>query len=215
MTRKTGRPRAAPSTIERRLRNSGYRLIAGVDEAGRGCIAGPVVAAAAIMPEKPRVAHVTDSKLLTPDQREEIAAEIRRRALAWAIGVVPADAIDATDILRATHTAMRKALRQLEPPPDFIVVDGRPVPDLPAPCEAIVGGDRLCYCIAAASILAKVHRDDMMIHMETLYPGYDLAKHKGYATAAHREAIAKLGPCTIHRMSFEPLKSLSQQRLDL
>ena len=201
--------------IERRLRAAGYRLIAGVDEVGRGPIAGPVVAAAVVMPEHPRVAHVTDSKALTPKQREEIAAQIEDRAVAWGIGLVSAAVIDCTDILRATHVAMRSALAELSPEPDYIVVDGRPVPELPAPSEAVVGGDRVCYCVAAASILAKVYRDRVMAHMGRLYPGYGLEGHKGYASPQHQEAIAALGPSPVHRMSFEPLKSLGQRSLDL
>jgi len=145
------KPRGAPRTIERRLRRRGYRLIAGVDEVGRGPLAGPVVAAAVIMPQPPRVAGVTDSKRLSRAQRAEADAAIRQQAVAWGIGWSSASAIDATDILRATHVAMRAALAALNPPPDFIVVDGRAVPDLCAPSEAVVGGDALCYSVAAAS----------------------------------------------------------------
>lgn len=205
--RKHALPPTAPAHVERRLREDGRRLIAGVDEAGRGCLAGPVVAAAVIMPAEPAVSGVTDSKLLSPARRERLAVEIRALALSCAVGVVSAADIDATDIVRATHRAMRAALAQLDPPPDFIVVDGRPVPGLPAPCESIVGGDRLCYSIAAASILAKVHRDRLMLDLDIRYPGYGLARHKGYGTHEHRAAILRLGPCAIHRMTFEPMKS--------
>lgn len=200
-------PPTAPAHIERRLRDDGRRLIAGVDEAGRGCLAGPVVAAAVIMPADPPIPGVTDSKLLSAAQRERLASEIRAAAVSYAVGVVSAGEIDATDIVLATHRAMRTALEQLAPAPDFIVVDGRPVPGLLAPCENVVGGDRLCYSIAAASIVAKVHRDGLMLDLDALYPGYGLARHKGYGTHEHRAAIARLGPCPIHRMTFAPLKS--------
>lgn len=208
--RKHNLPPTAPELIERRLREDGRGLIAGVDEAGRGCLAGPVVAAAVIMPGGPPIPGITDSKLLSPALRERLACEIRAVAVSCAVGVVSAADIDAMNIVQATHRAMRIALAQLEPPPDFIVVDGNPVPDLPAPCESIVGGDRLCYSIAAASILAKVHRDHLMLDLDALYPGYGLARHKGYGTQEHRASLLRLGPCPIHRMTFAPVKSARQ-----
>ncbi len=212
-------PPTAPDTYERELLEHGFERIAGIDEAGRGCIAGPVVAAAVVMRlrRRSRIAHVTDSKLLTPLQREALAAKIRQGAVQWGIGVVSAALIDCTDILRATHVAMRLALDELggDDSVDFALVDGNSVPDLYATSQAIVGGDRECYSIAAASILAKVYRDRVMGHLDLLYPGYGFARHKGYLTASHREAVMRLGPSPIHRMSFEPLKSLSQGRLEL
>lgn len=216
MTKPTKQTPTAPTTaLERRLRRSGHQLIAGVDEAGRGALAGPVVAAAVILPERPRITGVADSKALSPSRRDDLADAIRTAAVAWAVGLVSAEVIDATDILRATHAAMRSALGKLDPPPEFIIIDGRPVPGLPAPHEAVVGGDRVCYSVSAASILAKVHRDDIMTNLADRHPGYGFEKHKGYGTAAHRDAIANLGPCPAHRMTFEPLKSLGQATLDL
>lgn len=208
-------PRSAPRTLERQLAAQGYRAVAGVDEVGRGCLAGPVVAAAVVMPDTPAVPHVTDSKQLTPVQREEIAAQIREVALGIGLGIVAASVIDATNILRATHAAMRTALQDLGEDVDYALVDGRPVPNLPVKSEAIVGGDRRCYCIAAASIIAKVYRDTIMECLECYYPGYGFAEHKGYATAQHCEALERLGPCPAHRLSFEPLRSRGQGRLDL
>ncbi len=211
---KTRSRRGAPRTHERRLAAEGYQFIAGVDEVGRGPIAGPVVAAAVIMPETPKIVGVTDSKKLTASRRDELEIMIREMAVAWGIGWSSANAIDATDILRATHVAMRMALSELDLPPDFILVDGRPVPDLCAPSEAIVGGDSASYSIAAASILAKVYRDRVMGRLDQLYPGYGFAQSKGYASAGHREALAKLGPSPVHRMSFEPLRSMGQASFD-
>ncbi|NSW55205.1 MAG: ribonuclease HII [Armatimonadetes bacterium] len=193
----------------------GFRLIAGVDEVGRGPLAGPVVAAAVIMPEDFPLCGVVDSKALTRGQREIAAAEIQSAAVCWSVGVVSAAEIDALNILRATHEAMRRALAALSHPPDFAVIDGLPVPGLPVPSEAVVKGDRLCYSVAAASILAKVHRDALMVELDGRYPGYGFARNMGYASAEHREAIRMRGPCPEHRRSFEPVKSLAQRAFDL
>lgn len=207
----------APTVVspEEELRQQGITLIAGVDEAGRGCLAGPVVAAAVVIPDGHEIAGVADSKVLTPRQREELDRVIRHAALAWGIGVVSAALIDATDILRATHTAMRLAVQQLGLMPQVILVDGRPVPDLPAPSHAVVRGDSICPSICAASILAKVYRDRIMQQLERVYPGYGFATHKGYGTREHRAALERLGPCPVHRLSFEPLKKTGshQERL--
>ena len=200
--------------MERRLRAEGFPHVAGVDEAGRGCLAGPVVAAAVIMPPGRRVPHVNDSKLLTAEQREELAAEVQARAVSWGVGVIQVDVIDSTNILKATYAAMHLALEQLDPPPDFVIADGYPIPGVRVPCRGVHGGDRRCYCVAAASILAKTHRDRLMVQLDALHPGYGLARNKGYGTRDHREAIQRLGPCAVHRMSFEPLRSLSQGTLE-
>jgi ribonuclease HII len=208
------RPPSAPRDIELRLMQQGFRLIAGVDEVGRGPLAGPVVAAAVIMPHDCAVRGVTDSKALTRDQRDVAAAEIQRIAVCWSVGVVSAAEIDALNILRATHEAMRRALAALSQAPDFAVVDGLPVPGLPVPSEAVVKGDSLCYSVAAASILAKVHRDALMVELDGRYPGYGFARNMGYASAEHREAIRTRGPCPEHRRSFEPVKSLAQCAFD-
>ena len=202
-------------SLERGAWAQGFALVAGVDEAGRGALAGPVVAAAVVMPESPRVPHVTDSKCLTAARRETLAVEISDVALSFGIGVISAAMVDTVNILRATHMAMRRALEQLSPRPDLALIDGNSLPRLDCSARAVVDGDRLCYSIAAASILAKTYRDRVMGHMALLYPGYGLDSHKGYGTEEHRDAIARLGPCPVHRMSFEPFRSAAQLLLDV
>jgi len=202
-------------SMERELWAEGYQFVAGVDEAGRGALAGPVVAAAVVMPESPPVRHVADSKVLTAVQREELAVQISQTALAIGIGVTSAAVIDATNILRATHMAMRHALSQLVPPADIALVDGNSLPHLSIAARAIVDGDSLCYSIAAASIIAKTYRDRVMAHLGLLYPGYGLENHKGYGSAEHRRAIESLGPCPVHRLTFGPLKETGQLSLDM
>lgn len=181
------------------------RRVAGVDEVGRGPLAGPVVAAAVVLdPERP-IDGLRDSKLLTARRRRELAGHIRARALAWAVCRIGPRRIDAGDILDATWLAMRGALARLglEPVPAAVLVDGRlRVPGLAWPQRAIVKGDRRCASIAAASILAKVARDAFMVRADRRYPGYGFRVHKGYATAAHLEALGRLGPCPLHRQSF-------------
>ena len=196
--------------VERRLRAGGARRVAGIDEVGRGCLAGPVVAAAVILPESAFVPGLDDSKRLTPAQREELAAEIRRQAEAWAVGVATPAEIDALNIWHATRLAMRRALDGLPVAPDVVLVDGRPVPDLGVPQEAVVDGDARCNCIAAASVLAKVFRDRWMAVLDAAYPGYGFGEHKGYATAAHREALRLRGPCPEHRFSFLPVRTAAR-----
>jgi ribonuclease HII len=197
---------------ERRLRRSGCVRIAGVDEAGRGCLAGPVVAAAVILPASSRLAGIADSKTLSARTREELCDQILDAALCVGIGVSSAALIDCVNILRATHLAMRSAVGALQPLADHVLVDGLPVDCLGAHCEAVVDGDRLCYCIAAASIVAKVHRDRIMERLDEVYPGYGFARHMGYGTREHLAALERLGPCPVHRMSFSPLR---QGRLEL
>lgn len=198
--------------FERRLRDAGHERIAGVDEAGRGCLAGPVVAAAVILPPDSSLDGVADSKALTARQRRRVYERIVPEALAVGIGVTSAALIDSVNILRATHLAMRQAVEALQPPADFVLVDGLPVPGLAPRCEAVVDGDRLCYCVAAASIVAKVWRDRIMQRLEEIYPGYGFARHMGYGTPEHLAALEALGPCPVHRMTFSPLR---QGRLDL
>lgn len=177
--------------------------VAGVDEAGRGPLAGPVVAAAVILDPARPIEGLRDSKQLTPRQRRRLARLIRVRALAWAACRVGPGRIDAVNILEATWRAMRTALGRLRVPPGLVLVDGRlRVPRLPWPQRAIVRGDRRCASIAAASILAKVARDAFMVGADRRYPGYGFRRHKGYATADHLEALARLGPCPLHRRSF-------------
>lgn len=216
--KKRGRPRKTPNAahkdFEREAWERGLKYVAGVDEVGRGPVAGPVVAAAVIMPAEVHVAHVTDSKKLWPEEREALAYEIKRKAVAWAVGVVPAPMIDACNILRATHLAMREALRALDPAPELILVDGWALPDIEFPQHNIIDGDAKCFSIAAASIVAKVARDRIMSHLDTLYPQYGFAAHKGYACAPHLEAIEQYGPCPVHRMSFSPFSAEAQEQFD-
>ena len=175
---------------------------AGVDEAGRGSLAGPVVAAAVILPSDAALPGLADSKLLRPATRAHLAEAIRAEAVAYAVAAVEASEIDATDILRATLRAMAMAVSGLTPQPDLVLVDGNVLPALAVPARAIVRGDRLVPAISAASILAKVTRDSIMDGWAVRFPAYGFAQHKGYGTAAHRACIAQHGPCAIHRRSF-------------
>ena len=187
---------------ELRVREQGYRFIAGVDEAGRGPLAGPVVAAAVILPEDFDGSQVDDSKKLSPAQREIVCTHIYSTAVCVGVGVVDWGAIDTINILQATYSAMREALRSLRVTCDFVLVDGLPVPDLGFPSLAIVQGDGKSMSIASASIVAKVHRDRLMVELDGEYPGYGFANNKGYSTADHLKALARLGPCACHRMTF-------------
>lgn len=191
------------------LRASG--LLAGVDEAGRGPLAGPVVAAAVILDPRARVHGIRDSKLIEPDERCELAVKIKARALAWAVAWADVEEIDALNILQATHLAMRRALLGLNLRPAHVQIDGDRCPSfvglgLDCTFEAIVDGDALHRCIGAASILAKTTRDAMMRQLDRLYPSYGFAVHKGYGTPAHCEVLYSLGPSPIHRRSFEPVR---------
>ena len=188
----------------------GYRQVAGVDEAGRGPLAGPVVAAAAILPpdfQAPWLERIRDSKLLTPKARSELAAELHD-AVAVGVGHASSREIDRLGLVKATHRAMRRAVSKLHPAPDYLLVDGRERLRGGPPKKAIVDGDALCYCIAAASIVAKVARDRMMEGLDRRYPGYGFARHKGYATRRHMEALARLGPSPVHRRLFAPVRRL-------
>jgi len=210
--RRPGIQRASPDfdprylrARELRLLELGYRVIAGVDEAGRGALAGPVVAAAVVLPHDRVIPGVQDSKAIPPALRSALCAEILSAADAVGIGIVdPAD-IDALNILRATHRAMAQALAALDPSPDFALVDGHPVKGLGVKHEGIVKGDQEVHLIAAASIVAKVTRDNLMVELDAQHPGYGFADHKGYGTRPHREAIRRLGVCPIHRRSFAPV----------
>ncbi|MGH8260513.1 MAG: ribonuclease HII [Steroidobacteraceae bacterium] len=186
-------------------------LVAGIDEAGRGPLAGPVVAAAVILDPQRRIIGLADSKQLTPEARESLAPRIRARSIAWAIAWADREEIDALNILEATLLAMRRALLALPVAPTHVQVDGNRVPhlaDLRFGCtsEPIVGGDRTVAAISAASILAKTHRDAVMRRLDACYPGFDFAVHKGYGTAAHLAALRILAPSPIHRRSFAPVK---------
>lgn len=187
-------------------------LLAGVDEAGRGPLAGPVVAAAVILDASRPIAGLRDSKKLTAVRRVELAAQIRERALGWAIAQASAAEIDALNILQATLLAMKRAVAGLKPRPMHIIIDGNKAPqftDLPDNClvETLVRGDDLVPSISAASILAKTYRDALMQEFERVYPGYGLAQHQGYPTPMHLAALAELGPSAIHRQSFAPVRS--------
>ena len=191
----------------------GRLLLAGVDEAGRGCWAGPVVAAAVVLPAGWCPDGLDDSKRLTPRQREKLYDEIRASALDWGACAVSSADIDRTDILRATLLAMTRAVVRLRKVPDRVLVDGNRAPDLDLPVETIVGGDGRSACVAAASVLAKVLRDRVMVAWDRHFPGYGFASHKGYGAAAHRDALTRLGPCPQHRFTFRPLADRHQGRL--
>lgn len=191
---------------ENRLRAGGVELVAGVDEAGRGPLAGPVVAAAVILPAGFRHASLHDSKRLSPGQRARIYAELTHNMdVLWSVAVVEAAEVDRLNILRATHAAMRRAVAGLPRPPGHILVDGLEVPPFPVPQTALVGGDGISLSIAAASVLAKVARDRLMEAWDARYPAYGFARHKGYATGQHLAILARDGPCPIHRYTFRPV----------
>jgi ribonuclease HII len=200
--------------FERELWRQGFVRVAGVDEVGRGPLAGPVLAAAVILPARwaqagwpAELTGLNDSKQLTEVQREQYCAFIVRCAeIEYALGRVEAGRIDAINILRATHEAMHEALAGLRPAPEHALVDGRPVQTLRVPQTALIKGDARSYSIAAASVVAKVTRDRLMLEYHAQWPEYGFAEHKGYGTARHLAALAKLGPCPIHRRSFAPLK---------
>lgn len=195
--------------LEAMLADQGYGAICGVDEAGRGPLAGPVVAAAVILPSNVTIIGCTDSKKLTPEAREKVFDEIVERGLVCAVGVVDNQTIDQMNILKASLMAMRKAVMDLEQTPDVILVDGNyPIPRVPQPQYAIIGGDARCQSIAAASIIAKVTRDRIMDKYDQLYPDFSFGKHKGYPTQDHLEELKKHGPCDIHRKSFKPVAEL-------
>ena len=188
------------------------RVVAGLDEAGRGAWAGPVVAAAVILPPDPdrlaeALAGVDDSKRLSPAARERLYDRIREVA-ATAVGVIPSDVIDAIGILNATYRAMRAALAALALQPDALLIDYLPRPLGDWPQQRLVRGERASLSIAAASIIAKVHRDRLMVELDARYPGYGFARHKGYGTREHRRALDALGPCPIHRRSWKPIRQL-------
>ncbi len=199
---------------ERALRAAGYRAIAGVDEAGRGCWAGPVVAAAVILPETvidtPALLDgVADSKTLTPAQRAILFERITNLAVAWAVGATPAHMIDSHGILPATRLAMQVALLRLPHPADALLIDAVPLDGWPLPQRVLIKGDARCLSIAAASIVAKVTRDRFMEALGRHWPEYGFAAHKGYGTAAHQHALRRYGPTPQHRLTFRPLYEMA------
>lgn len=206
-------------TIERHSYSRGFKCVAGLDEVGRGPLAGPVVAAAVVLPRGFKHSDIKDSKMLTAEQRERLLPTIKKSALCWGVGVVEVEEIDRINILQASFLAMIKAFRALWPVPDCLLVDGnRKIPaeffqmnpvfqQLPLQ-KTIIKGDQLCVSIAAASILAKVARDTMMVELDKTYPEYGFAHHKGYSCLMHMEALRRLGPSPIHRRSFKPVRAM-------
>ena len=192
------------SEAENRLRGQGYTLICGVDEVGRGPLAGPVMAGAVILPPDTElvIPGVDDSKKVSPKKRAELYGIIQEKAIAWAVGAADVETIDRINILQATMLAMRRAIEQLDPQPDALLVDALTLHDISIPQQPIVHGDARSVSIAAASILAKVTRDTLMEELDELYPQYGFRDNKGYGTAAHIAAIREYGPCPIHRKSF-------------
>ena len=195
---------SARRTVENALRRLGLDRVAGVDEVGRGCLAGPVVAAAVVLDPGAHVAGLADSKLVPPEERDALSADIVARACAWAVAVVEPAEIDRVNIHRASLQAMRIAVGQIAPLPDVILVDGFRIPGLAIPQRGIVKGDRRCAAIAAASIVAKVARDRLMVALHQRDPRYGFDRHKGYATAEHLDAVARYGYSEWHRRSFRP-----------
>ena len=190
-------------------------LVAGVDEAGRGPLAGPVVAGAVILdPENP-IAGLKDSKRLTALRRDALYAEIQEKALAWAVGCAEVEEIDRINILQATMLAMQRAVAALVPSAEHALIDGNRCPDLACPAQAIVKGDSRVAAISAASIMAKVTRDREMLSLDVRYPGYGFAQHKGYPSKAHIQALENLGVSPVHRCSYAPVRRIMEQRANL
>lgn len=192
--------------FEGALRKRGYRAVAGVDEVGRGALAGPVVAAAVILDGEGDYSDIRDSKILTARKRESLAARIQKEAVAVGLGAVAESEIDRINILQATRRAMLQAVGHLNVRPDMVLVDGFWLPGLDHPCMGIIDGDALSYSIAAASIVAKVHRDAFMASLASRYPQYGFERHKGYGSDFHRRAIVRYGPCPLHRQSFRGVR---------
>ena len=191
--------------LEEAARRRGALRIAGLDEVGRGPLFGPVVAAAVILPPGFRLDGLTDSKKLSGKRRTEFNLEIRSNAVAWAIAEVDAETIDRINIRRASLLAMRRAVEKLALNPDFLLIDGRDTIDWDGPQQAVIHGDAISLSIAAASDLAKVHRDRLLVKLDREYPGYGLARHKGYPCPAHKAALERLGPAPLHRKSYRPV----------
>ncbi|MCU0231124.1 MAG: ribonuclease HII [Acidobacteria bacterium] len=209
-------PRRSPDTEhhnelqrrERELRLDGYRFVAGTDEAGAGPLAGPLVAAAVVLRSGNGLLGVDDSKCLTARQRNTLAEAIRERAVSWSVAVVSAAEVDEVGPLVSAVRGMTRAVMSLAPPPDYVLIDARRLPEVPYPQQAVVGGDRRHLCIAAASILAKVYRDELMLELDARYPGYGFAQHKGYGTSDHLAALASLGPSPEHRRRYAPVREV-------
>jgi ribonuclease HII len=197
--------------LEEIARGRGALHIAGLDEVGRGPLFGPVVAAAVILAPGFRLDGLTDSKKLSEKKRNQLDVEIRANAVAWAIAAVNAETIDRINIRRASLLAMRRAVEQLAFSPDFLLIDGRDTIDWNCPQQAVIRGDAISLSIAAASVLAKVHRDRLLVDFDREFPGYGLAQHKGYPCPAHKEALERLGPTPLHRRSYRPVAQAALQ----
>ncbi len=208
------RERLDPDFAEERiLRDRGYRFVAGIDEVGRGCLAGPVTAAAVILPPDWKPRGLRDSKLLKPEDRRRLDAEIRANAIAWAVAFVEPAIIDRINILQATLLATELAAARLPIRPDALLLDAVSLPEVRIHQRVLVSADRLCASVAAASVVAKVARDSLMERRDEVYPGYDLAHNKGYAAPEHRAGINALGLSPIHRLSFAPCRNREQMAL--
>jgi len=192
--------------FEQEARRCGYRRIAGIDEAGRGPLAGPVVAAAVILPVHVRLAGVDDSKQLSEAERERLYPAILAKSVSVGIGLADACEIDSLNILEATRLAMRRAIENLAPPPDYLLIDAVTLPAVRIPLRPIIKGDALSLSIAAASIIAKVTRDHLMAAYHETFPQYNFLSHKGYGTAEHLRMLTRFGPCAIHRRTFAPVR---------
>jgi ribonuclease HII len=199
-------------SFERQVWAMGYRRVVGLDEAGRGPLAGPVAAGAVILPREIYLPGLDDSKRVPEKRREELYKIIRERALAVGVGMVDPEGIDEENILWASYLAMERALEDLKMSPDYLLVDAIRLPSVSAPQTPIIGGDALSASIAAASIVAKVTRDRYMVEMDQLYPEYGFAANKGYGTPEHRQALERYGPCRIHRLSFAPVREAARTR---
>jgi ribonuclease HII len=200
-------------TEEKMLEAQGYQHIAGVDEVGCGALAGPVVAAAVILPypiDAPWLSQIKDSKQLSPATRGLLSYHINEIAISVGIGTAPHEVIDTQGLTRARRLAMKLAIDQLSPSPESLLIDYMLLPEVPLPQKGIKNGDSLCFSIACASIIAKVARDKLMIELDGIYPGYGLAQHKGYGTREHLACLHRLGPSPIHRHSFKPVKDLKK-----
>lgn len=193
---------------ENKAYQQGFQLVAGLDEVGRGPIAGPVMAAAVILPRDYFLPGVNDSKLVSPKKRLELASEIKKAAVAWSIVAISSRMIDQNNILQCTREAMRICVTELQPQPDYLLIDAVKIPNLDINQYPLIKGDSLSISIACASILAKVERDAVMESYDRLYPGYGFVHHKGYATREHCLALEEKGPCAIHRSTFEPVKTM-------
>lgn len=212
------RSRMPEFTEERLCWQKGYRLVAGIDEVGRGCLAGPVVASAVIMSlDKPAFwfNEVKDSKLLTPAQREYLFPFIHEAAISIGTGVVHPAVIDDHGMTYAVRLAMKRAINNLRPKAEYVLIDYLSIPDLELPQKGVKDGDTLCFSIACASIVAKVFRDHLMIGLDKKYPGYGFNRHKGYGTEEHVACLRRLGPSPVHRRSFEPVKGVFQYKLEI